>query len=239
QFINEKYNQSFSEYGPLYAWSVDNIPDFWASMWEFGEIIASAPFHQVIDDVTRMPGARWFKGARLNFAENLLRYRDDQVALIFKGEAQGSIQMTYAQLYDNVARVAESLRNAGVQAGDRIGGFMPNMPETMIAMLAAASVGAAWSSCSPDFGIKGVLDRFGQIKPKVLFTANGYSFKGKAFDSLSRVSQILKDLPSIEKVVVVPYTEEDPDISGVPNAIHYNDFRSSQTGLEIEFVQLP
>ena len=239
QFINKKYNQSFSEYAPLYEWSVNNIPDFWASMWKFGEIKTSAPYNQVIDDETKMPGARWFKGARLNFAENLLRYRDDQAALIFKAEAQDSIKVTYAQLYDKVAGVAESLRNAGVQAGDRIVGFMPNMPETIIAMLASTSLGAVWSSCSPDFGIKGVLDRFGQIKPKVLFTANGYSFKGKAFDSLSRVSHILKDLPSIEKVVVVPYTEEDPDISSVPNAIHYDDFRSSQPGLEIQFEQLP
>ena len=142
QFINKKYNQSFSEYAPLYEWSVDNIPDFWAAMWKFGEIKTSAPYNQVIDDVIKMPGARWFKGARLNFAENLLRYRDDQTALIFKGEARDSLKVTYAKLYDKVASVAESLRNAGVQAGDRIVGFMPNMPETVIAMLASTSLGA-------------------------------------------------------------------------------------------------
>ena len=238
-FINEKFNQSFAEYGPLYEWSIENIPDFWASMWEFAEIKASKPYDQIIDNVMKMPGARWFSGARLNFAENLLRYRDDHVALIFKGEDHDTIRITYAELYNEVARVAKSLKEAGVQAGDRVAGFMPNMPETVVAMLAAASLGAAWSSCSPDFGIKGVLDRFGQIKPKILFTANGYWFKGKNLNSLERISDILKKLPGIEKVVVVPYTEQDPDISNVPNAVHYSDFKSSESNLEIEFKQLP
>ncbi|TET84631.1 MAG: acetoacetate--CoA ligase, partial [Desulfobacteraceae bacterium] len=237
--INENYNQNFTEYDPLYQWSIENIPDFWAAMWEFADIKASKPYDQVIDDVTKMPGAKWFSGARLNFAENLLRYRDDQVALIFKGEDHDSTTMTYSELYDEVARVAKSLKEAGVQMGDRVAAFMPNMPETIVAMLAATSLGATWSSCSPDFGIKGVLDRFGQIKPKVLFTANGYWFKGKSLDSIERISDILKQLPSLEKVVVVPYTEQDPDISGVPNAIHYRDFKSPDSNLEIEFKQLP
>ena len=237
--INENYNQNFTEYDPLYQWSIENIPDFWAAMWEFADIKASKPYDQVIDDVTKMPGAKWFSGARLNFAENLLRYRDDQVALIFKGEDHDSTTMTYSELYDEVAAVAKSLKEAGVQAGDRVAAFMPNMPETIVAMLAATSLGATWSSCSPDFGIKGVLDRFGQIKPKVLFTANGYWFKGKSLDSIERISDILKQLPSLEKVVVVPYTEQDPDISGVPNAIYYRDFKSPDSNLEIEFKQLP
>ncbi|MBL7203231.1 MAG: acetoacetate--CoA ligase [Desulfobacteraceae bacterium] len=238
-FINEKYDQNFGEYAPLYQWSIENIPDFWASMWEFAEIKASKPYTQVVDDGTKMPGASWFPGARLNFAENLLRYRDDQVALIFKGESQDSIRMTYAELYDEVAHVAKSLKETGVQAGDRVAGFMPNMPETIIAMLAATSLGATWSSCSPDFGIKGVLDRFGQIKPKVLFTANGYFFKGKSFDSLARVSDILKEIPSIEKVVVIPYTGKNPDLSPLPNAVDYRQFKSTDSPSEIEFEQLP
>jgi len=237
--VNEKYHQEFNEFTPLYEWSVENIADFWETLWEFADIIASKPYDQVIDDVSRMPGARWFSGARLNFAENLLRYRDDRVALIFKGEAQKSVKITYAELYDEVARLARSLREAGVQSGDRVVGFMPNMPAATIAMLAATSIGAAWSSCSPDFGIKGVLDRFGQIKPKVLFTANGYSFKGKNLDSIERIADILKELPSIEKVVVVPYTEQKTDISRIPNAVHYNDFKSSESNLEIDFEQLP
>jgi len=237
--INEKYDKNFSEYGALYQWSIENISEFWGSLWDFVEVKASKPYDQVIDDVNKMPGTKWFSGARLNFAENLLRFRDDQVALIFKGEANDSISMTYEALYDEVARVAKSLNEAGVEVGDRVAGFIPNMPEAIIAMLAATSLGAIWSSCSPDFGIKGVLDRFGQIKPKVLFTADGYLFKGKAFDSLSRVSQILDDLPSIEKVVVVPYTSTEPDISQVTKAVQYKDFKSPDKGLEIQFEQLP
>ena len=237
--VNERYQQNFNEYAPLYEWSIENIAEFWATMWDFADIIASKPYEQVIDDVGKMPGAGWFSGARLNFAENLLRFRDDRVALIFKGEGLASTRMTYAELYDEVARLARALKDAGVVSGDRVVGFMPNMPAAMIAMLAASSIGAAWSSCSPDFGIKGVLDRFGQIKPKVLFTANGYFFKGKKLDSLERIADIIKELPSIEKVVVVPYTESEPDISALPNAVHYEAFKSSQANLEIEFEQLP
>jgi acetoacetyl-CoA synthetase len=239
QFINARHGKSFSDYPQLYQWSVDNITDFWAAMWDFADIRASRPYTEVIDDVTKMPGAKWFSGARLNFAENLLRYRDDRVALVFKGEDQEAVHLTYAQLYDEVARVAKSLRAIGVSAGDRVVGFMPNMPQTTIAMLAATSIGATWSSCSPDFGIKGVLDRFGQIKPKVIFTANGYSFKGKKIDSLVRIADILESLPSIEKVVVVPYTDPAPDISAVPKAELFDDFKSAEDSLEIDFAQLP
>jgi acetoacetyl-CoA synthetase len=238
-FINERFGKDFQEYAPLHQWSIDNISDFWAAFWEFADVIHSNSYDQVVDDAAKMPGAKWFEGARLNFAENLLRFRDDQIALIFKGEAQDSTRMTYAQLYDEVARLARSLKDLGIEPGDRVVGFMPNMPQSIIAMLAAASLGATWSSCSPDFGIKGVLDRFGQIKPRVLFTANGYSFKGKKIDSLDRISNILKQLPSIEKVVVVPYTEQKADISAVANAVHYQDFLSSESGLKIEFEQLP
>jgi acetoacetyl-CoA synthetase len=237
--INETYDQNFSEYEPLYQWSIENIPDFWANLWKFARIKSSRPYDQVLDDVRKMPGAKWFTGARLNFAENLLRYRDDRTALIFKGENRVDRRMTYAELHDDVASVARSMKQTGVQTGDRVVGFMPNMPETIVAMLAAASMGATWSSCSPDFGIKGVLDRFGQIKPKVLFTADGYFFKGKSLDSLERISSILEELPSIEKVVVVPYTLKKPDISGIPNAVLYDEFKSVESGLPIEFEQLP
>lgn len=237
-FVNEKFDQNFSEYTPLYEWSVENIGDFWTAMWEFADIKASVPYQSVIDDAAKMPGAKWFEGARLNFAENLLRYRDDRVALVFRGEDSVRSELTYAQLYDAVAKLARSLREAGVESGDRVVGFMPNMPESIVAMLAAVSIGATWSSCSPDFGKKGVLDRFGQIKPKILFTADGYFFKGKALDSLERISDILKQLPSIEKVVVVPYTNPKPDISGVPLAVHYADFRSSDENIEVQFEQL-
>jgi acetoacetyl-CoA synthetase len=239
QFVNEKHNKDFTEYQPLYQWSVDNIPEFWAAMWEFADIKASKPYDQVVDDPYKMPGTKWFSGAELNFAENLLRYRDDHVALIFQGEAEQVRKVTYKELYNEVAQLAKSLKDMGVQVGDRVVGFVPNMPEAIFSMLAATSLGATWSSCSPDFGIKGVLDRFGQIKPKVLFTANGYWFKGKNLDSLARISDILKELPTIEKVVVVPYTEQEADISGLPNAVHYREFKASEQNLDMEFVQVP
>ena len=238
-YVNKEYGQKFSSYDELYDWSISKIADFWAAMWDFAGVKASKGYDAVVDDPGKIPGAKWFIGGRLNFAENLLRYRDDQVALIFKGEGQESVKMTYAQLYDQVARLAKSLREQGVMVGDRVAGFMPNMTETVVAMLAATSIGATWSSCSPDFGIKGVLDRFGQIKPKVLFTANEYFYNGKAFDSLERVAGILNDLPSIQKVVVVSYTEKRVNIDHIPNSTHYEDFLSKEAGLEIQFEQLP
>ena len=238
-FVNDRYNRDFSDYESLYRWSVGNIADFWAAFWEFADIKASEPYREVVDDPAKMPGARWFSGARLSFTENLLRYRDDHPAVVFHGEDRETRQMTYAELYAEVARVAAPLREMGLKAGDRVVGFMPNMPETIVAMLAATSCGATWSSCSPDFGIKGVLDRFGQIRPRVLFTANGYWFKGKNLDSLGRISHILRELPSIEKVIVVPYTEKKAGIAAISNAVHYEDFKASGTGLEIHFEQLP
>ncbi len=238
-FINGKFDRDFTEYTPLYQWSVDNLPEFWASMWEFAEIRASKPFDRVLDSQDKMMGVNWFEGARLNFAENLLRFRDDRIALSFKQEGMPIQKVTYKELYNEVAKVARSLRETGVVPGDRVVGFMPNMPQTIIAMLAATSIGAVWSSCSPDFGIKGVLDRFGQIKPKVIFTADGYLFKGKRVDSIERISSILKELPSMEKVVVVPYTLPKPDISGIENSVMFDDFKSAENDLVIEFEQLP
>ena len=238
-FVNKRYGLKVNSFNELHEWSINNLSDFWASMWDFGEIKASKPYDAIMVAGKRMIDTKWFPGARLNFTENLLRYRDNQTALIFKGEDQEPVRMTYAELYDQVARLAKSLRESGVKVGDQVAGFMPNMIEAVCAMLATTSIGAIWSSCSPDFGIKGALDRFGQIKPKVLFTANGYFYNGKAFDSLARVTDILKDLPSIEKVVVVPYTEKKPDVSHVPNAIGYEDFLSKETSLEIQFEQVP
>jgi len=237
--VNARHGMQLRDYPSLYQWSTDHIPAFWAMMWDFAPILHSAPYTEVVDDPHKMPGARWFTGARLNFAENLLRYRDDQPALVFKGEGQAPTRMTYARLYDEVARVAKALKGAGIKAGDRVVGFMPNMPATIVAMLAATSMGAVWSSCSPDFGIKGVLDRFGQIKPKIIFTADGYRFKGKAIDCLERMAGIVKELPSLEKVVVVPYINDRAEIGALAKAVHYADFVAKEQGLEIDFAQLP
>ena len=238
-FVNQKYGLKLDSYDALYDWSVKEIPDFWAAMWEFAPIKASRQYDEVVDDLGKFPGAKWFEGARLNFAENLLRYRDDQVAFIFKGETQKSAAMTYRQLYDSVARIAKSLRQMGIKPGDRVAAYMPNLMETAMAMLATTSIGAIWSSCATDLGQQAVLDRFGQIEPRVLFTVDGYFYKSKPFDSLANASVVAKGIPSLEKVVVVRYTEKEGDISDIPNAVYYEDFIAGGDAPEIEFEQLP
>jgi acetoacetyl-CoA synthetase len=236
--INQRHGLQLRDYPALYEWSINHIPEFWAEIWDLADVRCSRSFDRVIDDVNKMPGARWFEGARLNFAENLLRWRDDQTALVFHGEDKISVSLTYRELYAETAKAAASLKALGVAPGDRVVGFMPNMPQAIIAMLAAVSLGATWSSCSPDFGIKGVMDRFGQIAPKVLFTADGYFFKGAAIDSLARITEIARQIPSIEKIVVVPYTQVSPDVSAIPNAVLFDDFKD-HAAAEMEFVQLP
>jgi acetoacetyl-CoA synthetase len=235
--VNEKFGTQFNEYTPLWEWSVENLEDFWAMAWDFLDIKASVPYQTVIKDKEKMPGAKFFAGSKLNFAENLLRFKDDRIALIFRGEDTVRRTLTYSQLYEEVAQTAAALKAQGVGPGDRVVGFVPNMPESIIAMLAAASLGAVWSSCSPDFGIKGVLDRFGQTRPKVLFTADGYFFKGKPLSSIERIAGIVAELPSIEKIVVVPYISDTPDISALPNAVHYADFKD-KTATDIDFVPM-
>jgi len=237
--VNERYQTSFSEYNALYEWSVDHIADFWASLWDFLGIIHSKGYDQVVDDPKKMPGAKWFSGAHLNFAENLLRYRDDRTALIFKSEAKDAIRITYRDLYEQVAQLAGAMKEAGVRRGDRVAGFMPNMIESVVAMLATTSLGAVWSSCSPDFGIKGVLDRFGQIEPKILFCPDGYFYNGKAFDSLERVSGILESLPATEKVVVVPYLNDSPDIGRLSRGVLWSEFMATGSASELQFEQVP
>ncbi|MBN2072288.1 MAG: acetoacetate--CoA ligase [Candidatus Krumholzibacteriota bacterium] len=237
--INEQYGHDFSSYDELWEWSIDNITSLWKSLWDHFDIIHSRKYDRILVDGEKMPGAKWFAGAELNFAENLLRYRDDRLAIISSGENGRKEKITYSELYERVARLAFSLRKAGVAPDDRIAGFMPNIPETIIAMLAATSLGATWSSCSPDFGIKGVLDRFGQIEPKILFTADGYSYNGKSFDSLGQIKGIVGQISSIRKVIVIPYASAEPDIGDIAGSILYEDFISKEDGLEIEFEQLP
>jgi len=238
-FVNKKYGLNIESYFQLYKWSIEKIPDFWAAMWEFGEIIFSRGYEKVVDDLSRFPGAKWFIGSRLNFAENLLRHRDDRLALIFRGENQKTAKVTYAELYETVARLAKSMREAGVAAGDRVGAYMPNIIETTVAMLATTSIGVTWASCGSELGSSAVIDRLGQIQPKILFTADGYPYKGKVFSLLSNVEKIVRAIPSLEKVIVVPYVEEKPDISHIPKASLYNDFIASEKNLEVQFEQLP
>jgi acetoacetyl-CoA synthetase len=235
--VNETYGTDFKQYPELWEWSVNNLEDFWTLAWEFIDIKASQTFDKAIDDPAKMPGAKFFVNSKLNFAENLLRFRNDRLAIVFKGEDSVRRTLTYNQLYDEVAKTAAPLKKLGIKKGDRVVGFVPNMPESIIAMLAAASLGAVWSSCSPDFGIKGVLDRFGQTRPKVLFTADGYFFKGKPMDSIERIAGIVKELPSIQKIVVIPYVSAKPDISSLPNAVLYEEFKDP-SAKEIDFLQM-
>jgi len=239
QFVNQRYGQSFESYWDLYQWSINRIPDFWAAVWDFVEIRASQKYDLVVDDLNKFPGARWFVGAKLNFAENLLRYRDDRLAFVFRGENVKSAQMTYSELYTTVARLAKSLREMGIQQGDRVAGYMPNLMETAIAMLATTSVGAVWSSCATDIGFLAAYDRFGQIEPKVLFTVDGYFYKAKSFSTLENAAEVAKAIPSLKKVVIVSYTGDKPDISNIPNAVHYEDFLSTEKEPVLEFEQLP
>ncbi len=238
-FVNRKEKTVITGYDELYDWSVTDIPAFWAAMWEFAVIKASHSYQRVVDDPGKFPGAKWFEGARLNFAENLLRYRDDRTALIFKGETRPAERMTYAELYREVACLARSLRELGLRPGDRVAAYLPNLKETAIAMLAATSIGAVWSSCATDLGAQATLDRLGQIEPKVLFVADGYYYKGSAFDSLARAAEVARGMPSLEKVVVVRYLGGEPDIRALPHAVFYDRFLRREESPELRFEALP
>jgi acetoacetyl-CoA synthetase len=225
RFVSEQTgNPDIRRYAPLYEFSVSHPEKFWPLVWEFCGIRASGEFEPVLADADQMPGARFYPGVRLNFAQNLLRFKDDKLAIVFRNEWGHQRQYSYAELHVEVGRIAHALKAAGVVGGDRVAGFMPNVPETVIAMLAATSLGAVWSSCSPDFGINGVIDRFGQIEPKVLFCTDAYPYGGKRFDCLDKVRGVLTRIPSIERLVVVPYSGDPLDLDALPNAVSWPDF---------------
>ena len=235
--VNREHGLTLDGYDALYDWSIADIPAFWEALWRFLDIKHSAPYASVLED-PRMPGATWFKGARLNFAENLLRYRDDRPALVsIKEDGEVAAQVTYAELFAQVARMASFLRENGVTAGDRVAGYLPNCVETVVAMLAAASLGAVWSSCSPDFGFKSVLERFGQIEPKVLIAADGYRYHGRSYDTLPRVAEVVQGIESIARVVIVPFVSEAPDISRVPRSLPWAEALNNPAET-IDFAQL-
>ena len=237
-FVNKKYAIELGNYQDLYNWSVNEINHFWEAVWSFGNPVVSKEYQHVVDDDSKMPGAKWFSGARLNFAENLLPRRDNHTAILSRGEGKEDRQISYIELYSEVEKMAAALRDAGVKQNDRVAGFLPNIPEAVVAMLGAASLGAVWSSSSPDFGIKGVLDRFRQIEPKVLFAADGYQYNGKRINSLDKLKEILTELPSVEKVVVVPFESENPDLSGINKGVLYGEFLPAEAP-SLEFEQLP
>ena len=240
RFANDassRWGRVFDDYAALHQWSVDAPREFWTSIWEWTGVIGAGNIDPVVINPGQMPGARWFPEVRLNFARNLLRRQDSAPALIFRAEDKVEHSLSYAELYRQVAGLADTLKQVGIVPGDRVCGFMPNMPETVVAMLASTAVGAVWSSCSPDFGVQGVLDRFGQISPRVLFSADGYWYNGKTHDSLEKLRKIEKGLPSLEHTVVVPLVSNDPDLSRNPGARLIADFTTEAT--QIDFVDLP
>jgi acetoacetyl-CoA synthetase len=239
RFVREEHDDDLESYADLYDFSIKHPDRFWTSVWDFCGIRASGDRDPVLVDPERMPGARWFPEVRLNFAQNLLRFRDDRLALVFRGEAGHARELSYAELHDQVSRLQQALKAAGVGAGDRVAGFMPNLPETVIAMLAATSLGAIWSSCSPDFGIHGVVDRFGQIAPKVLFTAASYAYGGKRHDCLERVAGVVQQIPSIERVVVVPYLDAPASLAAVPRAVALEAFVAPYASAALSFEPTP
>ena len=226
------------DYFSLQNWALENPEAFWSAVWDFCSVRASNKGEQVLLDGDQFPGACWFPQARLNFAENLLKCREQRPAVISLMENGRRRELSYADLYSRVAGLAASLRKQGISAEDRVVGFMPNIEETLVAMLAAASIGAVWSSCSPDFGINGVMDRFGQIRPRVLFCADGYFYNGKTCDSLQRVTEIVKRIDSIERVIVVPVVAGKPALDSIANAVLFDDYLDPHA-TEIQFEQLP
>ena len=237
--VNRQWNAGVKDSPGLYDWSVREPQRFWTSVWDFCEVVAQARGNRTVANGDQMPGATWFPDARLNYAENLLRRRDDETAIVFWGEDKVRWRLSYTALYDAVSRVAQALQAAGVRRGDRVAAFMPNLPDTVIFMLATASLGAIWSSCSPDFGAQGVLDRFGQIEPKVLFAVEGYYYNGKAHDTLPRIAEIVRQLPGLERVVISSYTRDRPDLGNIGHAVHLADFVAPFAPKPIAFEHLP
>ena len=235
----QRWGTKLADHAQLHRWSIERPDRFWRSVWEFGEVVAETAGETDLIDGDKMPGARFFPGARLNFAENLLRRRDAGDAIVFWGEDKVKRRLSHAELYDAVARLALAFKADGVGPGDRIGGYLPNLPETVIAMLAATSLGAVWSSCSPDFGVKGVLDRFGQIEPKILVLADGYYYGGKSFDSIEKAAEIAAQLPSLKRIIVVPYTREAPPLGALPKATLLADYVAPHRAGAIAFARLP
>ncbi len=237
--VEGQWNVDLPDYPALHDFSITELEKFWLSVRNFCDVRAESWGDKVLVDGDKMPGAAFFPDAKLNFAENLLRRRDDNTALIFQAEDKVKRTLSWRALYDAASILAQALADFGVGPGDRCAGFVPNMPETIVAMLATTSLGAVWTSCSPDFGVNGVLDRFGQTKPKILFTADGYFYNGKSHGSLDRVAEFSAQLPTVEKIIVLPMISDAPDISGLANAVTLADATSSYTPGDITFTQMP
>jgi acetoacetyl-CoA synthetase len=239
EFVNERFSLDLKSYGELYEWSVRSIPEFWGSVWDYVEIISSQTYEKVVEDLAKFPGTNWFIGSQLNFAENLLRFRDSRPALLYVKENGNRDSLSYSELYAKVGRLAESLRSLGLKPGDRVAAYMPNKIETIVAMLASASIGATWASCGAELGPTAVLDRVGQIGPKVLFTVDGYEYKGKAFSLASNVETVVDGVPSIEKVVVTENLAHGSTKKIDEKFVPFEGFLAEGGFPTIDFAQLP
>ncbi|MGI9413364.1 MAG: acetoacetate--CoA ligase [Hyphomicrobiales bacterium] len=239
-YVNEKHGAGANGYDALHAFSVDRQEEFWTAVWDFCGVRASTRGDRIIADGSRMPGAKYFPDARFNYAENLLRRRDDTPAMIFRGEDKARSTWSWHQLYDLVSRIEQGLAAAGLDTGDRVAAVVPNMPETAAAMMGAASRGAIWSSCSPDFGARGILDRFGQIGPKVLFACDGYYYNGKEIDIAEKLGRVASELPSVEKVVIIPYLGRADEVAaGIDGAVTLDALIADHDPRDIPFTQVP
>ena len=236
--VNLRWQAGCSDYASLWRWSVASPEAFWRSLWDECRVLGESGA-SVVEDGDRMPGARWFPQARVNYAENLLRRRDDADALVFWGEDKIRRRLSRGELYVQVSRCAQALKGAGVVQGDRVAAYLPNMPEALIAMLATAALGAIWSSASPDFGVQGVLDRFGQIEPKILLCVDGYWYNGKRVDCMAKNVEVAAQMPSVERTLVVSCLDDSPVVSGIRNGVRYVDFVAPYAAAEMEFVPLP
>jgi acetoacetyl-CoA synthetase len=237
--LSRSAGRRFEDYAALHRFSIEHREQFWTAVWDFCGVIAEQRGERVAEHIDWMPGARYFPDARLNFARNLLERQGDGDAIVFGNEAGDRRALSRRDIRQRVAGVAAMLRAHGVRPGDRVGGYMPNIPETIIAALGAAAAGATWSSCSPDFGVQGVLDRFGQIEPKVIFSADGYHYGGKTFDSLAKLRDIIDRLPSVERVLVYPYLQERPDVSGIRSAKRWADAVDAEGDANLSYESLP
>lgn len=239
-YVNEKYGLEIFDYKSLYCWSVNFLKDFWNALWHYFDIKCSEPYTTTIDDISKFPGAHWFVGAKLNYAENILRFSSNpSTAIIFRGENQIREELSHKELYEQVVRLAEALRKDGIKAGDTIAAYMPNVPQTVIAMLASSAIGAIWCSCATDIGPQVAIDRLGQVKPSVLFTTDGYFYKGKSFDVIENAKEIATGIDSVKRVVVSHYAGESSGISKIVNAVSYEDYLAEAAPQDFQFEQLP
>ncbi len=238
--VNERYGLGLNSYDALQRYSIENSEEFWSTIWDFCGVRASERGERVIVDGDKIPGAKYFPDARLNYAENLLRRRDATPALIFRGEDKARSSVSWAEMHDKVSSLQQGLTAMGFTQGDRIAAIVPNMPESALAMMAAASLGGIWSSCSPDFGERGVLDRFGQIEPKVLIACDGYYYNGKTIDISDKLAQVVAELPSLERVIVISYLgHADKVAAALPNGITFEEFAGEHAPADVAFTQLP